>query len=435
MTLTSTSSPSKPLRRLHPFVLGVAFLSTYYVALLGPILPAVAGPLGGDALAIGLLFSTYSLAQFLTAPVLGALGDRFGRRLVLICSLVGALAGFSIFTVGAATGAGLWTLFLGWVIVGASDCWIATAFSYVADTTAPSVRTRFFAFLTAAIGSAFVVGPATSGLFSATSAIAPLCVLLTLLTAALVWGYFSMPESLPVAQRTTAMPAAQMNPLSQLRTILAFPQLRLLLLSYFLFWPAVIALSSNMPTMLSELAGWNTERIASVLVVYGVLVVAVQLGVIPLLVRRVSEIHLAVAGAALSAVAFAGLAAFPFVRETSLVYAAVVVFGLGQPMVQTGLTATMSTSMDAHIQGRVQGAIAATMALAQVVGPLVIGWLYQAAGPEVPYLLLIAQIMTSIVLMFVAMRRLKVARVQQSSADSAPTVQASRAAQSNGATP
>jgi hypothetical protein len=121
--MTNRSVPVT-LRRLHPFVLVIAFLSTYYVALLGPILPAIAGPLGGDALAIGLLFSTYSLAQFLTAPVMGALGDRYGRRMVLVLSLVGALIGFSIFTVGAATGAGLWALFLGWIIVGACDCWI-----------------------------------------------------------------------------------------------------------------------------------------------------------------------------------------------------------------------------------------------------------------------------------------------------------------------
>lgn len=401
------TKPAEPLRALHPFVLGIAFLSTYYVALLGPILPAVVGPLGGDALAIGLLFSTYSLAQFLTAPVLGALGDRFGRRIVLICSLFGALVGFSIFTLGAATGAGLWVLFVGWIIVGASDCWIATAFSYVADTTAPTVRTRFFAFLTAAIGSAFIAGPATGGLFSSISAIAPLYVLLALLAAALVWGYASMPESLPVDQRARALSLAHMNPLSQLRDILAFPQLRLLLLSYFLFWPAVIALSSNMPTMLTDLAGWDAERIASVLVVYGVLVVAVQLGVIPLLVRRITEVHLAVAGAALSVVSFVMLAAFSLNPATPLVYLAVVVFGLGQPMVQTGLTATMSNCMDARIQGRVQGAIAATMALAQVTGPLVIGWLYQEAGPMVPYLLVSVQIAVSIALMFVAIPQLK----------------------------
>ena len=403
----------KTLRRLHPFVLGIAFLSTYYVALLGPILPAIAGPLGGDALAIGLLFSTYSLAQFLTAPVLGAVGDRYGRRVVLVTSLIGAILGFTIFTVGAAIGAGLWVLFVGWIIVGACDCWIATAYSYVADTTEPAVRTRFFAFLTAAIGSAFIVGPATSGLFSATSPITPLFVLLALLLVALVWGYFSMPESLPPSQRASTLHAANMNPLSQLRDILRFPQLRLLLLSYFLFWPGVIALSSNLPTLLTDLAAWNTERIASLLVIYGALVVAVQLGVIPQLVRRFQEIHLAIVGASLSVAAFVLIALFPGTGSALLVYSGVVLFGLGQPLVQTCLIGAMSKSMDAHIQGRVQGAIAATMALAQVVGPLVVGWLYQAAGPAIPYWTMAIQIVVAMALMVVAVPRLKRLSAQQ----------------------
>jgi DHA1 family tetracycline resistance protein-like MFS transporter len=412
------TNPSAPLalRRLHPFVLGIAFLSTYYVALLGPILPAIAGPLGGDALAIGLLFSTYSLAQFLTAPVLGALGDRYGRRTVLVLSLIGALIGFSIFTVGAATGAGLWVLFLGWILVGACDCWIATAFSYVADTTQPGTRTRYFAFLTAAIGSAFIVGPATSGLFSTTSPVTPLFVLMALLVAALLWGFFSMPESLPPAQRAVGLHAAQMNPLSQLRDILRFPQLRLLLLSYLLFWPSVIALSSNLPTLMAERAAWTTGRIASILVIYGALVVAVQLGAIPLLAQRIRPIQLAIAGAGLSVAAFVSLAAFVVTASTPLVYLGVVLFGLGQPLVQTSLTAAMSESMDAHIQGRVQGAVAATMALAQVIGPLVTGWLYQVAGPLVAYATIAAQIVVAIGLMLTAIPRLAHAMERQGAA-------------------
>lgn len=414
--MTARSSP-KPLRRLHPFVVGIAFLSTYYVALLGPILPAIAGPLGGDALAIGLLFSTYSLAQFLTAPVMGALGDRFGRRTVLVVSVFGALTGFSIFTFGAATGAGLWMLFMGWIIVGACDCWIATAFSYVADTTQPGSRTRFFAFLTAAIGSAFIVGPTTSGVFATTSPVAPLYVLLTLLTLALVWGCAAMPESLPPENRTARLQVAAMNPLSQLRDILRFPQLRLLLLSYLLFWPSVIALSSNVPTLMADRAAWNTERIASILIIYGALVVAVQLGVIPLLSRRFRPIHLAIGGAGSAVAAFISLAAFAVTGSTTLVYIGVVLFGLGQPLVQTSLTAAMSESMSGHIQGRVQGAIAATMALAQVIGPLVIGWLYETAGPAVAYATISAQIVAAITLMLVAIPRLAQAMNLQTTVD------------------
>lgn len=403
----STVQPPVMPRRLHPFILGIAFLSTYYVALLGPILPAIAGALGGEALAIGLLFSAYSLAQFLTAPVLGALGDRFGRRSVLLICIVGAIAGFSIFTVGAATGAGLWVLFVGWIIAGAFDCWVAIAFAYIADTTEPAVRTRYFSYLIAAIGAAFVIGPATSGFFSATSPVTPLFVLLALLGLALLWGYSSMPESLPAARRTTAIRALQMNPMSQLRDILRFPQLRLLLLSYFLFWPSVIALSSSLPTLLTDRAAWNEAQISSVLIIFGVLVIAVQLGLIPLLVRRLEEIQLAIVGASLAVLAFVLFAVFAATGAGALVYAGVILFGLGQPLVQTCLTGAMSKSMGADIQGRVQGAIAATMALAQVVGPALAGWLYEAVSPSSPYWTTTIMIAVSVVLMVVAIPQLK----------------------------
>lgn len=404
--MISGPMPKTP-RRLHPFILGIGFLSTYYLALLGPILPALASPVGGTALAIGLLFSSYSFAQFLTAPILGALGDRYGRRVVLIGSLVGVIVGFSIFTFGAASGAGLWVLFVGWIIVGASDCWVATAFSYMADTTEPGVRTRFFAYLIAAIGTGFVIGPATSGLLSSEGPSTPLFVLLGLLAVALIWGYFWMPESLPPSRRAAALRVGQINPLSQIREILQFRQLRLLLLSYFLFWPSVIALSSNLPTLLTDRAGWGPARISSILVIFGALVVVVQLGIIPQLLRRFQEIYLAIVGAALAVVAYVLLALFPSTSAEPLIYIGVILFGLGQPLVQTCLTGAMSKSMGAHIQGRVQGSIAATMALAQVVGPLVFGWLYQAVTPATPYWATSIQIAVAIALMFVAIRQLQ----------------------------
>lgn len=397
-----TRSPQLP-RRLHPFILLIAFLSTFYVALLGPILPALAEPYGGNAFTIGLLFSCYSFAQFLSAPALGAVADRYGRRAVMLVSLCGAILGFAIFTVGGA----LWVLFVGWMIVGVFDCWIATAFSYVADTTEPGERTRYFAFLIAAIASGFVIGPATSGFFSGTSPATPLYILIALLVLALIWGYFSMPESLPPSQRSPSLQVSHLNPLSQLSDILQFPQLQRLLLSYFLFWPSVILLSSNLPSLLSDRLSWTPEQISPILVIYGVLVVLVQLFIIPQLLRRFQEIRLAILGGLISAFAFLLLALFAVTGASQLVYSAVVVYGLGQPLVQACLTGAMSKSMSADIQGRVQGSIAAVMALAQVVGPLGAGWLYQSVSPSAPYWTVSAQILIAVALMFVAIPQLK----------------------------
>lgn len=397
-----TRSPQPP-RRLHPFILLAAFLSTFYVALLGPILPALAEPYGGNAFTIGLLFSCYSFAQFLTAPALGAIGDHYGRRAVMLVSLCGAILGFLIFTIGGA----LWVLFVGWMIVGAFDCWIATAYSYVADTTESSNRTRYFAFLTAAIASGFIIGPATSGFFSGTSPATPLYILVALLVFAAVWGYFSMPESLPPSQRSISLQLSHLNPLSQLRDILQFPQLRLLLLSFFLFWPSVIVLSANLPSLLSDRLNWTSEQISPILVIYGVLVVLVQLFIIPLLTRRFQEIRLSILGGFASATAFFLLALFPITGSLQLIYGGIVVFGLGQPFVQTCLTGAMSKSMSANIQGRVAGSVAAVMAMAQVLGPLGAGWLYQSVSPSAPYWACSALSLIAVVLIFIAIPKLR----------------------------
>jgi MFS transporter, DHA1 family, tetracycline resistance protein len=393
----------KPPRRLHPFILFAAFLSTFYIGLLGPILPALVEQYGGNAFTIGLLFSSYSFAQFLSAPSLGAISDRYGRRVVMLVSLCGAVLGFLMFAIGGA----LWVLFVGWMIVGVCECWIGLAFSYVADTTKPSDRTRYFAFLTAAIASGFIVGPATSGFVSRISPVAPLYVLIALLIFAATWGYFSMPESLLPAQRLTVLPLSQLNPLTQARDILQFPQLRLLLLSYLLFWTIVILPSSNLPSLLADRLSWTPKQISPLLVTFGIIVVLMQLVVLPLLLRRFQEIHLAIVGGAIAGFGFFLIGLFPVIGALQLVYGGMVIYSLGQPLVQTCLTGAMSKSMSADLQGRVQGSIAAVMALAQVIGPLWAGWLYEAVSPSAPYWAATVQAFAAVVVMLIAIPALK----------------------------
>ncbi|MDV2997844.1 MAG: Tetracycline resistance protein, class C [Chroococcidiopsis sp. SAG 2025] len=388
---------------MPPFILFAAFLSTFYIGLIGPILPALVEQYGGNAFIIGLMFSSYSFAQFLSAPSLGAISDRYGRRVVMLVSLCSAVLGFSMFAIGGA----LWVLFVGWMIAGVSDCWISTAFAYVADTTKSNVRTRYFAFLTAAIASGFIIGPATSGFFSRSSPATPLYVLIAVLVFAAIWGYFSMPESLLPAQRATELPLSHLNPLTQARDILQFPQLRLLLLSYLLFWTIVIVPSSNLPSLLSDRLNWTPEQISPLLVTFGIIVVLMQLVALPLLLRRFQEIRLAIAGGSIAGLGFFLIGLFPVTGALQLVYGGMVVYALGQPLVQTCLTGAMSKSMSADLQGRVQGSIAAVMALAQVIGPLWAGWLYQAVSQSAPYWSATVQVLISVAIMIVAIPKLK----------------------------
>ena len=152
----------------------VIFL-TVFVNLVGfgiiiPLLPFYAETFGASPVAIGLLFAAFSLAQLIAAPALGALSDRFGRRPVLIFSLIGTVISFAMLALAQS----LAMLFVARVIDGLSGGNITTARAYIADVTEPDERAKAFGFLGAAFGLGFIVGPGLAGLFAQISYTAPI---------------------------------------------------------------------------------------------------------------------------------------------------------------------------------------------------------------------------------------------------------------------
>src|SRR5258708_3106541 len=157
------TSIRKPASGTVFFILFTAFLNLAGVGILNPIVPFIVGKYvarADGAFVVSLLFTSYSLCQFLAVPTLGALSDRFGRRPVMLISLLGSAAGYLIFGLGGA----LWVLFLGRIIDGLTGGNIATIYAYGADITEPKDRTHFFGLLGAAAGMGFVMGPALAAL-------------------------------------------------------------------------------------------------------------------------------------------------------------------------------------------------------------------------------------------------------------------------------
>src|SRR5581483_2207616 len=225
-----------------PFILITAFLNLAGVGIINPVVPFIAGQYvarADGAFTVALLFTTYSLCQFIAVPTLGALSDRYGRRPVLLVSLLGSAVGYFIFGLGGA----LWMLFLGRIIDGLTGGNIATIYAYGADITEPQDRTRFFGLLGASAGMGFVVGPALGGLiYNLTgSTAAPLYFAALVTLANTIWGFFVMPEVLLPERRDTSIDLARLNPFVQLRNVLVLPQLRLLLVGVFL-WTLAFAM-------------------------------------------------------------------------------------------------------------------------------------------------------------------------------------------------
>src|SRR5829696_1314924 len=172
----------------------VIFL-TIFVNLVGfgiiiPLLPFYASTFGASPFVIGLLFASFSLAQLVASPVLGELSDRWGRRPVLILSLIGTAVSFAMLAVAQS----LLMLFAARIVDGLSGGNITTARAYIADVTTPEDRAKAYGFLGAAFGLGFILGPALGGLFSHISYTAPIWVAAIVTVAATVLAFIWLPE-------------------------------------------------------------------------------------------------------------------------------------------------------------------------------------------------------------------------------------------------
>ena len=173
----------------------VIFL-TVFVNLVGfgiiiPLLPFYAQTFGASPLVVGLLFASFSLAQLIATPALGALSDRWGRRPVLIFSLLGTVASFVMLALAHT----LTLLFIARIVDGLSGGNITTARAYIADVTEPHERAKAYGFLGAAFGMGFIVGPGLAGLFATISYTAPIwaAAFFTLIATAMAWLW--LPET------------------------------------------------------------------------------------------------------------------------------------------------------------------------------------------------------------------------------------------------
>jgi DHA1 family tetracycline resistance protein-like MFS transporter len=377
--------PTAPDRKALAFILVTAFLNLMGVGLIGPVVPFLVQPYartpGELAVAVGALGSSYAICQFLAAPGLGALSDRYGRRPILLVCLLGSAAGYVLFGLGGA----LWVLFLGRIIDGLTGGNISTMMAYVSDITAPEERSKYFGMIGAAAGLGFMLGPAIGGVTAKLGYAAPAFFAAAIALANGVWGYLNLPESLSRAQRAEQITASQLNPLRQLSRALAIPPLRWLLLTTFLFAFPFAALQATAPVLAKDSLRWDADAIGALYFTVGVVDIVVQGGLLRWLLPRFGAAALALVGLACMGAGYlligtvAGLAsALPLVAGTIVVV-------LGEGLVGPALGGLISQTVAARDQGRVQGGNQAVQALARVVGPVWGGALYARWGGAAPY--------------------------------------------------
>jgi MFS transporter, DHA1 family, tetracycline resistance protein len=341
--------------------LAIIFL-TIFVNLVGfgiiiPLLPFYAETFGASPLVIGLLFASFSISQLLASPFLGGLSDRWGRRPVLIFSLLGTVVSFVMLALAGS----LTMLFVARIVDGLSGGNIATARAYIGDITTEENRAKAFGLLGAAFGLGFIVGPALGAAFSRISYTAPIWAAAAITIVATAMAFFWLPETVHRAQAGGRSPWRSLANLSSRRDI------RVLFTIDFVYWTAFAVYQTTFALFGARRFGFDAAHIGYLLSAFGFLGVVVQGGLVGPIVRWVGERRTLAAGLLFAAAGWGGSA---FTHSVPVFVAMLVPGAIGIGLCNATLSALISKSAGAEEQGRVQGAAGALESLGRTIGPV-----------------------------------------------------------------
>jgi DHA1 family tetracycline resistance protein-like MFS transporter len=349
----------------HKSPIGLIFL-TIFISMVGfgiviPVLPIYAqnDPFRLNPTQLGWLVGIFSLVQLFSAPIIGKLSDRIGRKPVLIFSIVGTAVGY--FITGSANAA--WMLFLGRIIDGASGGNIATAQACIADCTAPEQRSRAMGIIGAAFGLGFIMGPALGGFLSQWGHQVPFYFAggLALLNAVLVMA--RLPETLSEDRRQHPATKA---PLGEVFTGGRGSFIGMLLAATLISTTGFAFIHVLFALFCGDHFGWSAKETSYCFAFVGLIAVLVQGGLLRQLLKRNIEKELAVIGAALLALS---LWIMPRVLSVSAFLGACALMALGNGLVTPVLTGMASRHVHGRAQGRVLGLVASAGSLGRFLGP------------------------------------------------------------------
>lgn len=349
------------------------------LTILMPVAPFIVRQFSDDALAVTMVTMLYAAGQFIAAPLMGKLGDRYGRRPVLLVSLFGQAISYVIFGIGGA----LWVLFLGRLIGGITGGNLSTASAYIADISKPEERTKNFTLIGIAWSLGLILGPALGGLFSQISLAAPAYAAGMLTFLNLLLSFFILPESLPPERReTTPMRARDFNPVVSIIDMARKPGLGGLLLVTCLFNFAFNGISSTSSLFMIDKFGVQSWQVSLLMTMSGLSLALVQFLFVQKIVKRFGERRIAItslAGQAVNNLAIFFAPAFWWIIPIAMVNSAT-----------SGLTfPTLTTLNISRVQprevGLLMGVTTGLGSLMNIFGPLWAGAVYDRVGLGAPY--------------------------------------------------
>lgn len=349
------------------FIFITLLLDVIGLSIVGPVLPRlieqlIDGNISQASQWSGLLLFAYAFMQFICAPIVGNLSDKYGRRPVLLLSLLG----FGIDYIFLWLAPTIWWLFLGRVIAGMFGASFTTATAYIADISTDENRANHFGMIGAAFGLGYIIGPVLGGTLSEFGSRVPFIAAAILTFMNVIYGYLVLPESLSLENRRPFQ-WKRANPLGALLQLKKHKSISGgLIITFILLYTADHAVMSTWTFINIEKFGWSNAFIGLSLTVAGIMVVIVQGGLIRIINPKIGNEKCILLGLALYTLA---LILFAFASQSWMMFVFLIPYCLGG-ITGPSLRSIISKNVPQNEQGELQGSLTSLMSVTSILGPL-----------------------------------------------------------------
>ncbi len=351
------------------FIVGITILNAIGMTIVLPLFPFLLEKYVANtkiAATMSLLVSIFAICQFFAAPIFGTLSDRFGRKPILLISLLGSVIGYLLLGIGGA----LWILFLGRIIDGITAGNQSALFAYISDTTEPHERGKWFGYLGGANGLGFMVGPAIGGLLGAKSITLPFYVTAIITFISIACIFIFVPESLTTEKRTKQITWKSFNTFTHLKEIFSIKTAKSLIIMGAFFYIGLGIWQFNASIFLKDVFKWGPEFIGGVFVLVGICDILSRVIILPQMLKKYSEQTVGIIGLLGLVVGLGLLFISAFITSLFFIVGAVACIVLGEGLFDPSYNARLSNTVTEDKQGLLQGTSQSLQALYHVLVPL-----------------------------------------------------------------
>lgn len=348
------------------FIFITLLLDVIGLGIIIPVIPALIQELTGGSISEasrygGWLIASYALVQFLFAPIVGALSDKYGRRPILLLSLLGFGLDYLVLAVAPTIG---W-LFLARIIAGVFGASFTTGAAYIADVSSAEKRAQNFGLLGAAFGLGFIIGPVTGGLLGEIGPRVPFYAAALVTFLNLTYGYFVLPESLTKENRRE-FEWSRANPLGALLALKRYPSVAGLIGALTFIYLASHAIQGTWTYFSMEKFNWSESMVGYSLGLVGIMSALVQGLLIRVIIPKIGEYNTMIIGIIFN---ICGCLLFSMASEGWMLLCFIIPYSLGG-IAGPAIQGILSNQIPANEQGQLQGALTSMMAATGIIGPL-----------------------------------------------------------------